>query len=180
MKKIFIRIAVVLLGTLAVFLAYVATLPDDWRIARSASIKAPPEKIYPLIADLRAMNQWNPFAKQDPTAKMVYGGLTRGKGASYTWDSTGQAGKGRMEIVDTVAPSNVSMMLHMEKPMEAHNNVVFTLQPKGEATEVTWTMTGRHNFLTKAMGAVFDIDRMVGGEFAKGLLDLKQLTETAS
>lgn len=180
MKKIVIRVAIGLLGALAVFLAYVTTLPDDWRIVRSASIKAPPEKIYPLIADLRAMNQWNPFAKQDPTAKMVYDNLSSGKGASYTWDSTGQAGKGRMEIIDTVPSANVAMMLHMEKPMEAHNNVVFTLQPKGDTTEVTWAMTGRHSFLTKTMCAVFSMDKMVGGEFAKGLLDLKQMAETAS
>ena len=178
MKKIVKGVAAALLGALVLFLAYVATLPDDWRIERAADIQAPPEKIYPLIADLRAMNRWNPFAKQDPSAKMVYGGQTGGKGASYSWDSTGQAGKGSMEIVDTVAPSRVAMMLHMEKPMASDNNVVFTLQPKGETTQVTWTMTGKHNLLTKALCAVFDADKMVGGEFAKGLSDLKQMAET--
>ena len=177
MKKFFTGLAVLVLAIFVIFLAHVATLPDDWRIERSAAIQAPPEKIYPLIADLQAMNRWNPFAQQDPSIKIAYGSVTSGKGANYSWDSTGDAGKGHMEIVDTVPQTSVAMRLTMEKPMAARNNVVFLLDPKGESTQVTWSMTGRHNFLTKTLCAIFNADQMVGGEFAKGLRALKQMAE---
>ena len=57
-------VAIVVIG----ILAYAATLPDTFRVQRSVSIKAPPEKIFPLINELKIMNEWNPFAKQDPTS----------------------------------------------------------------------------------------------------------------
>ena len=59
-------VAIVVIG----ILAYAATLPDTFRVQRSVSIKAPPEKMFPLINELKTMNEWNPFAKQDPTIRM--------------------------------------------------------------------------------------------------------------
>jgi hypothetical protein len=69
------------------------------------------------------------------------------------------------------------MQLHFTRPMEAHNTVVFELRPEGDATAVSWTMTGRNALLNKVMGIVFDMDRMVGGEFEKGLSTLKAMAE---
>ena len=69
------------------------------------------------------------------------------------------------------------MKLDMIKPMEAHNRVAFTLEPKGSATEVTWAMNGEHSFVGKVMGLCFNMDKMVGGSFEEGLADLKALAE---
>ena len=69
------------------------------------------------------------------------------------------------------------MKLDMIKPMEAHNRVEFTLEPKGDATQVTWVMSGPSPYVAKVMSTVFSMDRMVGGEFEKGLADLKAQAE---
>lgn len=177
METVLIWVAVVVIGAIAVVLAYAATRPDEFHIARSTSIVAPPEKIFPLVNDLRSFNQWNPFAKQDPTAQITYNGPPGGKGASHAWNSKGRAGKGSLEIVDTAPPSGVTMMLRMEKPMKADNTIVFALRPNGSATDVTWTMSGISPYIAKVMGVIINCDRMVGGEFEKGLADLKALAE---
>jgi hypothetical protein len=39
-------------------------------------------------------------------------------------------------------------------------------------------MTGRNAYLHKMMGTIFNMDKMVGGEFAKGLANLKGLAES--
>jgi hypothetical protein len=179
MLKLLAVMAGVLVVAIAAVAVYAATLPNDFRIARTASIKASPDKIFPLINDLKSFNEWNPFAKQDPSIAITYNQAQVGKGAGYVWDSDGRSGKGSLEITDVAAPSSVEMRLDMIKPMEGHNRIVFALRPAAGATDVTWTMTGRYSYVAKVMGVVFNMDRMVGGEFEKGLADLRAIAEKA-
>jgi len=168
---------IIIVVLIAAFLAYVATRPNAFRIQRATSIKAPPERIYPLINDLRQFNTWNPFAKQEPDVKITYSGAQSGRGAAYDWQGR-KTGVGRMEIVDTAAPSKVVAKLDFVKPFEAHNIVEFTLEPRGEATSVTWAMHGPMPFVSKLMTTFFSMDRMIGGEFEKGLANMKAAAET--
>jgi uncharacterized protein YndB with AHSA1/START domain len=170
-------IAVVLIVSIAAFLAYVATKPDAFRIERSQVIKATPETVFAFIDDLHRFNSWNPFALIDPSLKIEYKGPASGKGAAYDWDGTGKAGKGHMEIVESAPPTEVAMRLEFEKPFAAKNNVTFTMVPDGSATKVTWAMSGQNTYPQKLMGTIFNMDGMVGGEFAKGLANLKALAE---
>jgi hypothetical protein len=180
-----LKIIGIIVGLAAVavigILAYAATLPDTFRVQRSIDIKAPPDKIFPFINELKTMNEWNPFAKQDPTMRMTYSGPASGKGAANAWDSDGQAGQGRLEITDSVPPSQVTMRLDIAKPMESRNTVEFALLPQAQGTnattKVTWAMTGGYPYIAKVMCVFFNMDRMVGGEFDKGLADLKAMAE---
>jgi len=177
MLRVLKTVGVVVLAAVVILLIYASTRPDQFRIARKVTIQAPADAIFPLISDLRRFNEWNPFAKADPSIKIAYGATTAGPGGSYNWDSTGQAGKGRMEITEADAPKRVAMSLQFDKPMKANNHVVFALQPHGSSTEVTWEMSGTYGFLHKTMGVIFNFDKMVGGEFEKGLADLKSQAE---
>jgi hypothetical protein len=166
-------VAVLVIGVLGI----AATKPDEFRVVRSASIKASPDKLFGLINNLRHFNTWNPYEKKDP-GKGVYSGAAEGKSAAYAWDST-QLGQGRMEIVDTTAPTKVSMKLDFVKPFEAHNVVEFTIQRKGEATEVTWDMRGPTPFFGKVLHVFINMDSMVGKDFENGLADLKTIAEAS-
>jgi carbon monoxide dehydrogenase subunit G len=177
MLKLMVIAAIVVAVLVAAVLAYAATRPDSFQLARSISIKAPPEIIFPLINDLRSFNRWNPFLKSDPATKLVYSGPDSGKGAAHEWDGNSRVGKGRVEITDSVPLSKIVIKLDMIKPIEGHNRVEFTLQPDGDATTVTWAMSGQSAYIAKVMSVVVSMDKMVGGEFEKGLADLKTLAE---
>ena len=82
-----------------------------------------------------------------------------------------------MEIADASPPSKVTLKLDFEKPFEAHNIVNFTMEPKGDATNVTWAMHGPVPFLAKIVHMFIDMDRMVGRDFEAGLANLKALAE---
>ena len=170
-------IAVILVVALAGVLIYAATKPDAFSVQRSATIKASPEKIFPLINSLRGFNTWDPFSKKDPAIKIVHSGAESGKGSIYQWEGNRQVGSGRVEIIDAVPSSRINMNLDMLTPMEAHNDVQFTLEPKGEMTNVTWAMKGRSPYIAKVMDTVFGMDRMVGREFEAGLANLKAMAE---
>jgi hypothetical protein len=127
MLKIIALVVVVLIVALLVF---AATKPDIFRVQRSASINAPPEKIFPLINDFHRWSAWSPYEKLDPTMKRTYSGAANGKGAVYAWEGSGKAGIGRMEIAETSPASKITLNLNFVKPFEAHNIVDFTLDPQ--------------------------------------------------
>jgi Polyketide cyclase / dehydrase and lipid transport len=170
-------VAVVPAVAIAATLAYAATRPDTFRIQRSASIKALPENIFPMINDLRTFNTWNPFLKLDPATKLTYSGPASGNGAAHAWEGNSQVGKGRVEITDATPSSKIAIKLDIMKPMQAQNQVEFTLVPQGDATTVTWMMQGGQPLLAKVMSIFIDCDKMVGAAFEQGLADLKTLAE---
>jgi uncharacterized protein YndB with AHSA1/START domain len=174
MLKTIAIVVVVLVGAL---LALAATKPDTFRVQRAASIKAPPEKIFPLISDLHSWGAWSPWEKLDPAMKRTHSGAASGKGAVYEWAGNGEVGAGRMEIVEASPPSAVKIKLDFLKPFEAHNFAEFTLEPKGDTTNVTWAMYGPNNYVSKLMSVFFSMDSMVGKRFESGLANLKAATE---
>ena len=155
-----------------------ALRPDNFRVQRSAHIQAPPEKIFPLINDLRRFNTWNPFDKKDPNLKGSYSGAPSGKGAAYAFEGNKDVGRGSLEIIDSVPASEVRMTLHMLAPMEARNVVEFSLKSEGQATRVTWSMQGPMPFVAKIFGMFCDMDGMIGKEFENGLANLKAIVES--
>ena len=157
-------------------LAYASTRPDTFSVARTASIDAPAERIFPLINDLRAMNTWNPFVLNDPRLKGDYSGSPSGAGAAYAFAGK-RSGAGRIEITGASPPGKVAMNLVMLKPMKAENTIEFTLAPKGASTNVTWAMTGHVPLAGKVLHLFMDMDKMCGKTFEEGLAKLKVMAE---
>jgi uncharacterized protein YndB with AHSA1/START domain len=162
---------------LAALLTYAAFKPDAFRLSRSATIAAPPDKVFALINDLRQFNTWNPFAKMDPQSVITYDAVTVGVGGAYNWKGE-KSGAGRMQIAQSVPAQRVSAKLDFSKPFEAHNMVDFTVQAQGDkASTVTWTMHGPMPYLSRLMTIFFDMDKTVGKDFEAGLANLKALAE---
>jgi hypothetical protein len=170
-------VAIIIAVAIVAALAYAATRPDAFQVQRTASIKAPPERIFPLIDDLHAHTTWSPFEK-DPNMKRTHSGAPRGKGAIYDWEGNSQVGSGRLAITDST-PSKITMALDMFRPFKAHNTVEFSLQPNQGWTNVTWQMHGRQPFMAKLMSMFIDCDKMVGKQFEEGLGKMKALAEKA-
>jgi hypothetical protein len=168
---------IALAAVVVALLAYAARKPDVFRIERSTTINASAERIYPLIADLRQMNTWNPFVEPDPNIRIAYLGPEAGRGAAHTWSGNRNVGEGSIEITDAVPNSRVDMRLSMLKPMKADNAGSFTLVPNGSTTTVMWAMSGQQPFIGKLMSTFIDCERMVGGQFDKGLASLKSIAE---
>jgi hypothetical protein len=178
-KRLALGLAAALGLALAALLAYAATRPDSFHIERSVRIAAPANAIYPLIADLHRFNTWNPFNKKDPQVQGRYHGPASGPGAAYDFAGD-KSGKGSLTITEATAPEQVRMRLDMSEPMAASNDIRFTLVPQGDATQVTWRMSGATPYLAKVIHVLIDIDRMVGGDFESGLASLKALAELRS
>jgi uncharacterized protein YndB with AHSA1/START domain len=181
MLKIILGIVAALLIAVAGILGYAALQPDDFRIARSTTIKAPPETIYPLMSDFRRGAEWSPYEKKDPNMKRSFSGPASGKGAIYNFDGNSDVGTGRLEITEATPPSKVVLRLDMVKPFEGSNIIEYSILPKGNGpnvtSEVTWSMHGQQPLLAKAICLFFNMDKMVGADFEQGLASLKAVAE---
>jgi len=176
LKIILIVAALALVG----FLAFVATRPDHFRIERSTRIAAPPEQVHALINDFHQFNRWNPWRLKDPATVDLYGPKSAGPGARYGWESK-ELGVGSMEIMESTPGQRVLLKLDFIKPFEAHNQAEFLLKTEADgATLVSWSMYGPSNFMSKLMGVVIGMDKMVGPDFEVGLANLKKIAETRS
>src|SRR5712691_3771488 len=173
----FKKIAIVVAILIAAILVFAATRPDTFRVQRAASIKAPPEKVFALLNDFQRWEAWSPWEKKDPAMKRTFSVMTSGKGAVYLWEGNSDVGQGRMEIAESSLPSKVAIKLDFVKPFEAHNTVEFTLEPKGEATNITWAMQGDTPYFAKIIHVFIDVDKMVGKDFEAGLANLKAAAE---
>ena len=177
MFEIIAIVAVVLALAIAVVLILAARKPDTFRVQRATTVKAPPEKIFPLINDFHQWRTWSPYETKDPAMKRSYSGADSGKGAVYGWEGNKNVGSGRMEILDAQAPSRIVIKLDFFTPFEGHNTAEFTMLPQGDGTNVTWLMHGPAPFMSKLMQVFINIDNMVGKDFEVGLANLKRLTE---
>ena len=171
-KKIALGVGILI----AAVLVYAATRPGELHVERTAGIKAPPEKIVPLINDFHKWGSWSPYEKIDPAMKRTYGGAPEGKGAVYEWQGNSDVGAGRMEITDT-QPTRVTIQLDFTAPLEGHDVATFLLVPQGDTTNVTWSMDGPTPYIGKLIGIFMNMDTMVGGAFADGLANLKAIAE---
>jgi uncharacterized protein YndB with AHSA1/START domain len=169
--------AVVIAIAIAAILILAAVKPGTFSVERSAAIKAPPEKIFPLINDFHQWGSWSPYEAKDPAMQRTFSGAACGKGAVYAWNGNNNVGSGRMEILDAPAPNKVVIKLDFFTPFEGHNTAEFTMLPQGDSTNVTWLMHGPSPFMAKIMHVFMNIDNMVGKDFAVGLANLKRITE---
>ncbi len=171
------KFVITLLVLIATVLVYAVSRPDTFRVERSVTVKAAPDKIFALIQDFHNWGAWSPYEKLDPAMKRTFSGANSGKGAVYAWDGTGQAGAGRMEILNAPAASQVVIQLDFSKPFESRNTAEFSLKPQGDQTQVTWAMYGPALFVTKLIGIFVSMDQMIGKDFETGLLNLKREAE---
>ncbi len=164
---------------LGLFVVYVATRPGAFRIERSTTIDASPAKVFALINDFHEWAKWSPWEKIDPSMAKTYEGSEAGKGAVYRWSGDNKAGQGVMTILESAADSRIEIELAFLKPFQATNKAIFTLEPEGSGTKVSWAMEGNRAFAIKAFNVFMDMDKLVGNDFEKGLASMREAATTA-
>lgn len=173
-----IWILIAVAAVVVVFLVVVALQPADFRIQRTALIAAPAQAVFAQVSDFRKWPAWSPWEKMDPELKRTYEGPPAGTGAKYAWQGNKNVGEGQMTITESRPGELVRIKLEFFKPFAATNTAEFTFKPEGGGTAVTWSMTGRNNFMAKAVSMFMSMEKMVGGQFEQGLAQMKSLVET--
>ncbi len=174
-----VKVLIGLVVIVIVLVRVVAGRPSEFRVGRTALISAPAPAVFAQVNDFHKWEAWNPWAKLDPAMKQAYEGAPAGPGAIYTWSGNHQVGEGRMTLTESRPSELIRVQLDFLKPFKATNTAEFTFRPEGDQTAVTWSMVGRKNFMAKALHLFMNMDRMIGGQFEKGLAQMKSVAEAA-
>lgn len=172
------KILGVLAAAILVLVGVIATRPADFIIQRSAVLPVQPDVAFTVVNDFHHWNEWSPWSKLDPQQKTTYSGAESGTGAVYAWTGNDDVGEGRMTIEESKVNELVRIKLEFIKPFATTNTTTFAFKPAEGGTEVTWAMTGTHDFMGKAFSLFMDMDGMVGKDFEKGLASMKTAAET--
>lgn len=145
---------------------------STYSVTRSATIPAPASAIFPYVNSFQEWTKWSPWESVDNNLQRTYSGADSGVGAKYAWTGNRKAGAGTMEIIQSDEPGSINVRLEFTKPFKAVNPTSFTFTPDGSGTRVTWTMTGENTGFGKVFALFMNMDKMVGGDFEKGLASL--------
>src|SRR5262249_1753137 len=172
---ILIAIAVVILG----FVVVVALQPADFRIMRTGTIAAPPSAVFPHVNDFHNWGAWSPWEKLDPQMKKTYDGSPAGVGAITSWSGNNEVREGRLTNGERRPNDLIRIKLEFFRPFKATNTAEFTFKPEGNQTLLNWSMIGKRNFMMKGFSLFMNMDRLVGGDFEKGLANMKAVVESS-
>ena len=175
-----LKILAVVALVIVILVIVIALQPGEFRIARSTKISAPPPVVFAQVNDFRRWQAWNPWGKLDPAMKVSYEGTRAGVGAAYSWSGNNEVGEGRMTIIESRPHELIRVKLEFLKPFAATNTAEFTFKPEANETMTTWSMFGEKNFMAKAIHLFISMENMIGGQFEKGLADMKVAAETAA
>lgn len=169
------RILLTLVALVALVLLVGMVLPSGFKVQRSVVITAPPDRIFPLLADPREWKRWAIWNQRDPAMKIEYSGAPSGAGARWSWQSKTE-GNGAMEFTAAVPYKHVDYSLTFPD-FGMTSRGVLTLVPDGAGTRVVWTNEGDmgKNPFNRYFGLM--MDSMVGPDFEAGLANLKKLAE---
>jgi hypothetical protein len=177
-KKVLLPFAAI--GVIAVLglVIVIAMQPSTFHVERSAMMQAPAAAAFAQANDFHNWDAWSPWLDLDPNAKTTYEGPTSGEGATFRWAGNDNVGEGSMKIVESQPHERIAIELGFIKPYQDTALTHFTFQPHGDETNVTWSMDGRHNFMSKAMCLLlFDMDEMIGSKYEEGLANMKKIVE---
>ena len=174
-----LKVLVISVVSLVVVLVGIGLLlPESAHIEREVTVKAKPEAIFPLLNNLHEFNRWSPWSDLDPNMIMTYEGPVQGVGAKMTWSGDSAVGSGVQQITESVPNQTVKSSLQFGG-YDHPSTGTFTLTPQGDRTKVVWaydTSMG-YDIVSRYFGLM--LDRWVGTDYARGLVVLARLAESA-
>jgi len=171
-----IIVVILVLLILAIFI-YAAFQPNQMNISREMFLKANPSSIFPYINNTKKADEWMPWSEIDPGVKTSYSGPIEGVGSISSWVSSGKMGVGHAVIVESLINKLVKTKLTYEKPFAMGQLAEISLLEKSDGTIVKWSVTGENNFIGRIFCLFMNMDKVVGGQFERGLSKLKILVE---
>jgi uncharacterized protein YndB with AHSA1/START domain len=175
-----VPILIIIAAVIIVFVIVVSLQPPDFHVTRSVTVSTPAAAVFALVNDLHEWEAWSPWEKMDPALEKTFEGPSAGTGASYSWAGNKKVGEGRMTITESHPGELIRIKLEFLKPVKATHTAEFSFKSKGNQTAITWSMFGKNNFMGKAMHLFMNMDKLIGGQFEKGLVEMKSVAEAAS
>ena len=179
MKKFLKFILVTILVLLAGILIAGLVMPNDITVTRSALVKGTKEDVFEQIVRFKNWPNWSPFYQMDTAMKLTYTGIDGAAGSAYTWDSkNNDVGSGAMTSTN-VKGTRMDYHLEFVRPYKSIADGYLKVKDSAGMAKATWSFTTHMAFPMNALQLFpfMNMDKMVGGDFERGLANLRSVTQ---
>jgi hypothetical protein len=168
-----------LVGLLVLIFVVALIIPQDYKVERSITIQQPDSTVFNYVKYLKNQDQFSVWSQMDPDMKQTFKGTDGTVGFVSAWESKmNEVGVGSQEIVSIADGKRVDFALHFKKPRESEDKAYFiTEKLGGDATKVTWGISGKLAYPMNIMYLFYNMDKMIGPDLEQGLKNLKGILE---
>lgn len=176
--KIFLRIVGVVVTLVVAFLLIGLLLPREIAIERSVDVAAPPEAVYPLVADLKRWPDWQAWNKEmDPTVTYTFSDPSAGEEAWYEWKGE-KLSTGKVAITGVAPPKSVAYTVDFADSGANPGTMTFEEAAQPNQTHAVWTFQCDMGFSPIGRYVGLMMRGMLEKDFDTGLANLKKLAES--
>lgn len=169
------KVLYVILALVCVYLVLCLMGPSETRVERKGTINASAANVQAILGDFNTFVKWSPWREKDTAMKITVEGEAGKAGHKYTWEGNKEVGKGTM-VIDAINGDSVLQTLDMGY---GPAKVYMVTKEENGVTNLTWGFYTKNPFFTRMFGLFMDMDKMLGGDFEKGIVKLKALAEAA-
>ena len=179
MKKI-LTIAGILIASIIIMPLITAIfLKKDYDIEKQIIINQPKQMVFDYVKLMKNHDEFTVWSKIDPKAKKEFRSTDGNVGFVTGWESdVKDVGKGELEIKKITGNERIDYELRFYKPYESITNTYMITSAISEnITIVKWGLNGRVGYPMNFFLLFVNMQKMVGNDLEKGLVNLKSVLE---
>ena len=177
--NIFLWIVIVLASIIVLLLLIGVFTKKDYSAGREVIINKPKSLVFDYLRVLKNQNKWSVWGSMDPNMKTRFTGTDGTEGFISAWESdVKNVGAGEQEILKIVDGERLDYEMRFLKPFKSTSWAFITTTALNEnQTKVHWGFNGKMNYPSNLMLVFMNMEKMIGNDFEKGLLNLKAILE---
>lgn len=149
----------------------------SYEVRKSIEIAAPQQHVFDILIDYSQWPAWSPWLCAERDCKVTVHGNAGQPGHGQDWEGD-VIGAGQMRLV-SATEQQLAMDLKFLKPFKSQADIFFNLQAVDDNnTRVEWVMDSSLPFFLFFMTS--NIKAMIGSDYQRGLLQLKDYIETGT
>lgn len=169
------KIAILIVIGAAVIFTTGLFLSAEFDVEQSVVIKARPESIHAYVSDLKQWPRWAPWKEMEPDLVVRYGNVTKGVGASQSWQ--GKRGNGRIHITVSSPTNGIAYDVFFGEDSNPSISAIEYKELDADSTLVTWRIHGEIEFPVAGGYIAMVVKASTRDMYQHGLLKLKTVVE---
>ncbi len=156
--------------------------PKNYHVERSMVVNGSSDLVWNEVSHFRNWERWSPWQEMEPDVKHIYEGEDGAVGSVMKWEGDkNKTGTGQMTFSAMDPNKKINYDLMFIVPFESKSNGYFTFEgAENNKTKVIWVNEGDISFAMRPMMMFMNMDKMLGGDFERGLFRIDSVVTVAA
>lgn len=150
----------------------------SYDVSRTMVINASKKELFNYVSQLRNQSHWMPWFRRDREAVLKFKGIDGKEGAAFYWRGNNKVGEGTQKIVKLKPKAIVETRLLFVRPIKLNSLTYIGIKEmEPEKSKIVWGLRGFLPFPLSIISIFYSVDKLLGNDLEKGLINLKAILE---